>query len=298
MLAEIESIIQKGVCLLFSIPLLIDNLLSCLVINAFHSWILENHVWYPSDALQKHLVLIDINRPEGITIWTRFNHPLQRDVVNARLIDVISSIVIVSRHEANHTLMRAQHGLHGVVVPGQTDGVCGVRVNGKMTYTSTQYTVFLKSVETFLNLLNYVSPMLHLFAQRYNKKYEMLMQFKIEINFLCESTVKCNLWDQTKKQFCGNHYKWSLKRNTWMLLFIKDTLNWSKVTVKPFIMLQKISISNKCCSFEHSIHENNPNHDKCITVSTKTWSSTTVFDIDNNQKCFLSSNSAYYVTLE
>ncbi len=32
----------------------------------------------------------------------------------------------------------------------------------------------------------------------------------------------------------------------------KDALNWSKVTVKTF-MLQKISILNKCCSFELSI---------------------------------------------
>ncbi len=33
---------------------------------------------------------------------------------------------------------------------------------------------------------------------------------------------------------------------------------------------------------------------KCITVSTKILCSTTVFNIDNNQKCFLSSKSAYY----
>ncbi len=33
--------------------------------------------------------------------------------------------------------------------------------------------------------------------------------------------------------------------------FIRDALNWS-VTVKTFIMLQKIYISNKCCSFELS----------------------------------------------
>ncbi len=35
-----------------------------------------------------------------------------------------------------------------------------------------------------------------------------------------------------------------------MLLFSKDTTNWSKVTVKTFIMLEKIYISNKCYSFE------------------------------------------------
>ncbi len=38
--------------------------------------------------------------------------------------------------------------------------------------------------------------------------------------------------------------------NKLILLFSKDALNWSKVTVKTLIMLQKVSISNKCCSFE------------------------------------------------
>ncbi len=33
---------------------------------------------------------------------------------------------------------------------------------------------------------------------------------------------------------------------------------------------------------------------KCIMVSTKILCSTTVFNIDNNYKCFLSSKSAYY----
>ncbi len=54
----------------------------------------------------------------------------------------------------------------------------------------------------------------------------------------------------------------------------KDALNWSKVTVKTFIMLQKISISNKyICSFELSIHQRQ--------FLQKIWSSTTVFNIDN-----------------
>ncbi len=48
-----------------------------------------------------------------------------------------------------------------------------------------------------------------------------------------------------------------------------------------FIMLQKVYISNECCSFELSIPQR-----KCIMVSTKILSSTTVFSIDNNQKCF------------
>ncbi len=62
-------------------------------------------------------------------------------------------------------------------------------------------------------------------------------------------------------------------------------MRWSKVTIKTFIMLQKISISNKCCAFELSIHQKS-----YIMVSTKIWSSTAVFNIDKNLKCFLSSN--------
>ncbi len=37
---------------------------------------------------------------------------------------------------------------------------------------------------------------------------------------------------------------------TLILLFIKDALNRSKVTVNTFILLQKVL--NKCCSFELS----------------------------------------------
>ncbi len=49
-----------------------------------------------------------------------------------------------------------------------------------------------------------------------------------------------------------------------ILLFIY--LNWSKVTMKTFTMLQD-SISNKCCSFELSIHQSI--HTKKRLVSTK-----------------------------
>ncbi len=72
-----------------------------------------------------------------------------------------------------------------------------------------------------------------------------------------------------------------------ILIFSKDNkgLNWWKVTVKSFIMLEKISVnSNKCCPFELSIHQR---------ILKNTFSGTTVFNIDNNQKCFLSSKSAY-----
>ncbi len=58
----------------------------------------------------------------------------------------------------------------------------------------------------------------------------------------------------------------------------------------PFIMLQKICISNECCSFELSIHPEKP--EESVTVSTKTLNSTTALNFDN-KKCFLSSKSAF-----
>lgn len=120
-------------CLFVLIPSFIDNNLRRV------SRILEDSVWRPSTALQKHPVLVDVNRPEGITIRTGLDHPLQRDVVSAGRVRAVASVVVVSRHEAHHTLMRAQHGQQRLVVPGQTDGVRGVWVNGEMTCTQTQY---------------------------------------------------------------------------------------------------------------------------------------------------------------
>ncbi len=55
-------------------------------------------------------------------------------------------------------------------------------------------------------------------------------------------------------------------------LFSIDELNGSKVTVKTFIILQKISISNKCCSIK--LHSS-------VNPEKQTYS---VFNIDNNQK--------------
>ncbi len=46
---------------------------------------------------------------------------------------------------------------------------------------------------------------------------------------------------------------------------------------RHIMMLQKISISNKCCPFQLYIHQR-------FKVSTRIWSSTTVFNIDDNQK--------------
>lgn len=103
------------------------------------SWVLEDSVCCPSTALQKHPVLVDVNRPEGVTVRTGLDHPLQRDVVNAGRVRAESSVMVVSRHEAHHALVRAQDGQQLLVVPGQTDGVRGVRVNGEMTCKHSQY---------------------------------------------------------------------------------------------------------------------------------------------------------------
>ncbi len=61
-----------------------------------------------------------------------------------------------------------------------------------------------------------------------------------------------------------------------ILLFSKDALNRSEVTVKTLTLLPKISISNKCFSFEFYIHQ----------IILKMFPH---HSIDNN-KCFLSTN--------
>ncbi len=75
-------------------------------------------------------------------------------------------------------------------------------------------------------------------------------------------------------------------------VFCKDALNWSKVTVKTFIMLQKFLFQINAVLLNFLFIKVSWKI-KCITVYTKTWGSTTVFNIDNNLKYFLSSKSAY-----
>ncbi len=48
---------------------------------------------------------------------------------------------------------------------------------------------------------------------------------------------------------------WSLQFWISNLFRKEDALNWSKLKVNTFIMLQTVSISNKFCSFEISIHQ-------------------------------------------
>ncbi len=74
-----------------------------------------------------------------------------------------------------------------------------------------------------------------------------------------------------------------------ILLFSKNTLNWSKVTS---IISQKVSIWYKLSSFDISIHQRILKNS--VTVSTKLLSSTMVFNNDNNKKSFLNTKSVHY----
>ncbi len=79
------------------------------------------------------------------------------------------------------------------------------------------------------------------------------------------------------------------------LLFCKDAFKWSKVSVKPFTLLQNISVFKKCCSFFIK-----RSYLKSITASTNivNINNLTVFNIDDDAKCFLSSKSACYNDFE
>ncbi len=67
-----------------------------------------------------------------------------------------------------------------------------------------------------------------------------------------------------------------------ILLFIKDALNWFKVTVKFYVATKKLFKINAILYLK-----NNPKTPIVI------WSSTPVFSIDN-KRCFLSTKSAYF----
>ncbi len=74
-----------------------------------------------------------------------------------------------------------------------------------------------------------------------------------------------------------------------LLLFSKDALNWSKVTVKTIIMLQKMRITNKrMLVFEFSIHQRilEENHSFHKNISSK-------HSCFQHWQCFLSSKSTY-----
>ncbi len=94
-----------------------------------------------------------------------------------------------------------------------------------------------------------------------------IMQFKIFKTFMALNLIKLNL--RLFLDFKDPQGPYAQK-------FSKYVLNWSKVTVKTI----KKSISNKCCSFELSIHQRILKI--MYHISTKILSSTTVFNIDNN----------------
>ncbi len=83
------------------------------------------------------------------------------------------------------------------------------------------------------------------------------------------------------KSFC-NIIHYHFLRNKLILLFIKDALNWSKVMINTFIMLQKISISDKCCSSELCIHQRNQKKKILLVYYYDFWRSCDTEDWSND----------------
>ncbi len=84
----------------------------------------------------------------------------------------------------------------------------------------------------------------------------------------------CQMWvNHTVQTFCVRKI---------VLLCITCSNKWDSKCLNSY----KISVSDKCSFFELSIH--NIILKLCIMVSTKLLISTTVLNIDNDKKCFLS----------
>lgn len=62
-------------------------------------------------------------------------------------------------------------------------------------------------------------------------------------------------WQRLSEGGCRQELYYDLLIYLNTILFNQDTLHWSKMIVKTFTMLQKISSSNICSSFEWSIHQ-------------------------------------------
>ncbi len=102
----------------------------------------------------------------------------------------------------------------------------------------------------------------------------------------------CQCWKQLCWRICLLHYHFLKEMNTFLQ---QGCIKFIESNSKDIYNVTKIYISNKRCSFELSIH--------LWFLKNKMYqfpqnSSTTVFNIDNNQKCFLSSKSAYYYDSE
>ncbi len=98
-------------------------------------------------------------------------------------------------------------------------------------------------------------------------------------------------WQQGKIVLYVN-YKMQLNITTveksfFIFLFSEDALNWLKATMKitKHLFQTYVVLLNSLYVKEF--------FKICMTRSTKTFGSTTVVNTDNNQKCFLSSKSAY-----
>ncbi len=74
--------------------------------------------------------------------------------------------------------------------------------------------------------------------------------------------------------------------NKYIFLFNKGMLNWSKLTVKTFV-LQNISILNKCCYFLLS------NQQVTLKKMDKGFHKNIVFNCDNGKICCLRTKPAY-----
>ncbi len=117
----------------------------------------------------------------------------------------------------------------------------------------------------------------------------------IWFQLLCGWSIQINLSHLKMCQYLGSvwllfFFFW----NTLILLFSKDALNWIKSYSKDIYNVTKY-VHFKSLLFLLTFYSSvNPEKIKYITVSIKIFCSTTVFNIDNNHKCFLSSKSVYY----
>lgn len=97
------------------------------------SGIFKHTVRHPSISLEDHAVFIHVHRAVGVALRRGLDDPLQCEVVDPCGVPVVASVMVMSGHEAHHTLVGLQDGQNLVKVPGQTNGVSGVWVYWKVT---------------------------------------------------------------------------------------------------------------------------------------------------------------------
>ncbi len=116
-----------------------------------------------------------------------------------------------------------------------------------------------------------------------------MLLFTVVVLFINISYMTYSLIHVGSTNFCSSCYSSFEKFRVSKFFFFKEMNTFiqqgciklikcdSKTLNKSFLMLQKISISNKCSSFILSVYQNI----LIKGVSTKIWSITTVFNIDN-----------------